>query len=1185
MQIKLMRLKLYKRLMRSGIQSFEWTPTKQLMLIIGSNGSGKAQPYDALVKIPDGWKRMGDVQVNDMVIARDGTPTKVLGVYPQGKQTIYKFTFGDGRTTRATGDHLWKVYHGGSIYPIQPRILNTLEIIEHLKGSRGHLLWVDLAESEQNADKMFPIDPYTLGVIIGDGCLTSGVVLSKPDEFIFDKIKTRLPVGLELVKRKVDKCLTYAIKASEQTSVRGYNNQKVNQLTLDLRACGLDNKKSHEKFIPEMYLHGSTKQRLELVQGLMDTDGYIDKSSTCSYSTTSPILAKQVEYLIRSIGGIANTSERITQFTTTMGAKKDGKISYTVNIRYKRPSELFSLPRKKSRANDNGQYANSLKLKIASVDVDGFEEAQCIAVDHPEHLYITDNFVVTHNTSIMDELSALPARHKAFIKGGEKEFHCYHNGNFYILKSVYDHGTGRHSFIRNDEELNSGGTFKIQEDLCFQEFGLTREIHDIMTGRTLFTDLSTAERRKLLTKMSVVNLDYAFDIFQKLKIESRSQKGTVDTITRRLVNENHDIPSDAEMQLMRESNQKLNERLNQLFTARQPNVKQGFNNEEEASTALAKLVERAKALLYSYPKVAKGFNANSREAFAAEKQLVAGQCSAIQAVIQRMAEELESLRGSSTADFEVSPDQLSNLESEITTLESTIATGGAELNRVITQLPIVNLDLTNDPLRRLEGMFSRWMASINAFPENTEGYIARSTYDKVIQNIQSNLAKRRQMDAAYQTASQRLSRLKGCDSVVCIKCEHEFKPGVDETEGPRLEEYINQLTVKMDEIDLAVKQDEEYVELYKDYRGHVSNFASIQSEYSDFALLWDHLAKSQIMFRTPKALLVDAIAWHEAMKKFISIRVDSARLESLQSRLRTLKEIDSDAVAYTRKRTMELEHAISDKYREQTEANQFFRDIEQGERDIESMNREINDILERYVEWRRRAMSHVEWLLDKAYESEITETQLQLAEGTRRLNISEQRENSIRVLENEVNSAREVASDLNLLIKALSPNGGLLGKYLMGFMQGVVSYVNAFIGEVWTYPMEVLPSKVEKDELDYNFPLNVSNGAVIADDISLGSDSQLEIVNFSFEQAVRKFLGMEDYPLFLDEFGRTFDEQHRANLIPFISRLIENGHYKQIFFISHFQSEHGAFNSAEYIVLDPTNITVPVQFNKNLVLG
>lgn len=788
-------------------------------------------------------------------------------------------------------------------------------------------------------------------------------------------------------------------------------------------------------------------------------------------------------------------------------------------------------------------------------------------------------------SSLLDEMSPLPSKHKNFIKEGEKEFHCYHNGNLYILKSVYGHGTGHHSFIRNDEELNSGNTFKIQEELCYREFCLTREFHDIMTGRILFTDLSTAERRKLLTKMSVVNLDYAFDIFQKLKNESRSQKGTVDTITRRLVNENHDIPTDADMDLMRNNNKILNERLNRLFTARQPNVKQGFRDEEEASTALAQLVERTKTVLYSYPKIPQGFNSGTKERFSTEKQIVAGQCSAIEAVIHRMAEELESLRGSNTVDFEVSPDQINSLETEIVELEKKIKVDEANFKQRNSKFPIINVDLSNNPLGRLDGMFNRWMNSINAFPDNTEGYISRHAYEGTVHNIQSNTAKRRQMDSAEQTANQRLARLKGCDLVKCVKCDHVFKPGVDESEGPKLEEYISNLRDKMAEIDLVIKADEEYIELYKEYRSHVSNFSSINAEYSDYSELWDALAESQVMFRSPRSIMKDATEWHTAMQMYIAVRQGLQRKEMLQTRLKTLKEIDSDAVAYTRKRILELEHSIADKYKEQSEVQLFFREIERGERNIEQMNKEIENILSRFTDWRTRAINHTEWLLDKAFESEITETQLALAEGTRKLNISEQRETSIRVLENEVNSAREVSSDLNLLIKALSPNGGLLGKYLMGFMQGVVSYVNAFIGEVWTYPMEVLSSKVEKDELDYNFPLNVSNGAVIAEDISQGSDSQLEMVNFSFCQAIRKFLKLDDYPLFLDEFGRTFDEQHRANLIPFISRLIENGAVNQVFYISHFISTHGAFNNAEYLVLDPTNITVPVSFNKNAVIG
>lgn len=789
-------------------------------------------------------------------------------------------------------------------------------------------------------------------------------------------------------------------------------------------------------------------------------------------------------------------------------------------------------------------------------------------------------------SSVLEELSPLPAKHKGFIKGGVKEFHCYHKGSQYQLRSVYDHGTGRHSFIRDDEELNSGGTFKIQEDLCTQEFDLTREYQDILTGRIQFTDMSTAERRKILTKMSVVNLDYAFSTFDRLKVESRSQKGTVDTITKRLVTENHDIPTDAEMDLMRKSNKVLNERLNRLFTARQPQVTRGFNTEAEATLQLERLIERAKTVLYQYPKLPAAMVYTDHATFLQEKQLVAEQCSAITAVINRMAEELESLRGTNTADLEVSPEQIALLSTKVHDLEVALQLETSAFKAIpVGVLPIVtNLDLSNNPAERLDGLFNRLMHSLNAFPNNETGYLSRASYNGVLQNIQTNIHKRRELDSAYQTASQRLSRLKACDSVVCVKCDHEFKPGVDESEGPKLEQYISNCSDSMDSLDLAIKADEEYIDAFKEYQVHVNNYAAINAEYSEYSDLWDSIASTQLVFRTPKQLVQMLVEWHTAMRCYLSLRNNTEYLLTQQRRLATMKEIDSDAVAYTRKRGIELEHEIATYYQSQAETNALYQAICSGERSITELTNELQTIISEYDEWHTKAMAHTEWLLDKAFESEITETQLQLAEGTRRLNLSEQREHGIRVLENEVNTAKESASDINLVIKALSPNGGLLGKYLMGFMQGVVSYVNAYIGEVWTYSMEVMPSRMDRDELDYNFPLNISDGAVVADDISLGSDSQLEMVNFSFCQAMRKFLGLEDFPLFLDEFGRTFDEQHRANLIPFISRLIENGQHKQIFYISHEPNLHAAFSHTEYMVLDPLNITVPMTYNKNVVI-
>lgn len=793
-------------------------------------------------------------------------------------------------------------------------------------------------------------------------------------------------------------------------------------------------------------------------------------------------------------------------------------------------------------------------------------------------------------SAMMEELSPLPTPSKAtrgadnYAPGGEKEFHCYHNGSLYVLLSQYGHGTGKHSFKRDDEELNQGGTFKIQEDLCFQEFGLTREFHDICTGRLQFTKMSTAQRREILTKMSVVDLTHAFKVFNILKGESRSQKGTVDTITRRLVNENHDIPSDTEISQMKHDNGVMSERLNGLFMARQPNQQQGFRDTDEATQVLEQLLSKAKTALYTYPTLPELLKANNETEYMDEKRLVQEQCAAIQAVINRMAEELESIRGVSAADMEVSPDQMANLETEIKECNTTIDSLFKDINALSVKFPMINMDLSNNPHQRLSSMFQRWYEITNAFPDNTEGYFSNAKIESVRESLSVLLSRRRELDRAEQTASQRLARLKACDTIACPKCDHEFKPGIDETEGEKLETYLSQVRDAMTETDLSIRREEEYLDSAKEYKGHIHGFVQMTREYSDFNPLWDYITEHQFMFRTPSAIKLDMTQWHTKMDMLILLHQYQADAERMTKRLANLNDIDRDAVAYNRNRCTTLEHEIQDKYYEQSTTTAYLQQINRGEIDIRRMNSDINEIIVGYQSWRQRAMQHVEWLLDKAYENEIREVQVKLAEGTRILTTMEQREFSLRVLEGEVENARETQADLNLLIKALSPNGGLLGKYLMGFMQGVTTLVNAYIAEIWTYKMEVLPSKVEKDELDYNFPLSISDGTLIAPDISRGSDSQLEMVNFSFCQAMRKFLHLEHFPLFLDEFGRTFDEQHRDNLIPFIARLIENGQHSQIFYISHYVSTHGAFNQAEFMVLDPTNVTVPEHYNKNCVI-
>lgn len=353
-------------------------------------GTGKAQPLSSKVRIPGGWKKMGEIQVGDEVIGRDGKPTKVLGVYPQGTKDIYKITFADHRQVRCCGEHLWEVHSGNRREHLQKKVISTLEIMEIMeRESDNGRISVPLIEPEEGTYVDFVIEPYILGLLLGDGGMGNNALgISTPDEFIVEYLKENLPDNLTLnaaggvsyrISRKRDRLNTRHSYIDE------------------LRRLGLAGKRSWEKSIPREYLEASKAQRLALVQGLLDSDGYIDKNSSVSYCTTSQQLSEDFEYLVRSLGGTAKTSTKYPEYTY-LGEKKTGRLAYNTTVRYKKPSELFQLPKKKERTNDNGQYCANLRLRIEKIEKDGRTAAQCIMVENPEHLYVTDGFTVTHNT-------------------------------------------------------------------------------------------------------------------------------------------------------------------------------------------------------------------------------------------------------------------------------------------------------------------------------------------------------------------------------------------------------------------------------------------------------------------------------------------------------------------------------------------------------------------------------------------------------------------------------------------------------------------------------------------------------------------------------------------------------------------------------------------------------------------
>jgi len=361
---------------------------------------GKAQPLSSLVKTQDGWKRMGGLQLGDPLASIDGQPSVVEGIYPQGFRRAYRVTFSDGRFTRCCGEHLWAVGKNHHAWGSDNhRIITTYEIAEILERnkSRQVFLSIPVVSGDFGREEKLPLDPYLLGILLGDGCLTdSSPTLSTADEDVLQQVRNIVgQYGCE-----VSPNAGYDYRIVQSGNGRGiYCPNPVAEI---LRGLGLYGKDCFDKFIPKQYLATSKEGRLQLLAGMINSDGTVGKKGVVSVSTASLQLARDVQELVWSLGGTSRVNGPYKKNYTYGGRVLEGAPGYIVSIIMKNIGDVPLITRKRERLNLAKEQTP--RLSIVSVVPDGVEEMQCIKVSHPSHLYVTDNYIVTHNTSLALEI-------------------------------------------------------------------------------------------------------------------------------------------------------------------------------------------------------------------------------------------------------------------------------------------------------------------------------------------------------------------------------------------------------------------------------------------------------------------------------------------------------------------------------------------------------------------------------------------------------------------------------------------------------------------------------------------------------------------------------------------------------------------------------------------------------------
>lgn len=363
------------------------------LLESGARGLGKAQPLDCPVFTEHGYRPMGSIKLGDKVYGADGKLHNVIGVFPQGLKPIYEIEFTDNSKTLCAEEHLWTVRDNKDM---KMKTLTTKEIIDAGVLRNGHLasgkyrearFKLPLTQALQFEHKDMLISPYLIGCLLGDGCFSECIGLTTYDEYIKNYLEEE--VSKYDYKLSIDR-KTYIPIQINKTNHNIYKDEIVR--------LGLWKHTSYDKFIPEEYLYNDAESRLALLQGLMDTDGYADRRGSNTYlSTCSEQLAKDTLFLAQSLGATGYIKHKTNCTYKYKGEVRPCKDQYIVTI--KLPSNLnpFRLERKASRMNPNRIEP---QRNIRSITYVGEQECQCIVIDSDEHLYLTNDLIVTHNSEV-----------------------------------------------------------------------------------------------------------------------------------------------------------------------------------------------------------------------------------------------------------------------------------------------------------------------------------------------------------------------------------------------------------------------------------------------------------------------------------------------------------------------------------------------------------------------------------------------------------------------------------------------------------------------------------------------------------------------------------------------------------------------------------------------------------------
>ncbi|QVD49383.1 hypothetical protein LUCX_313 [Xanthomonas phage vB_XciM_LucasX] len=778
-------------------------------------------------------------------------------------------------------------------------------------------------------------------------------------------------------------------------------------------------------------------------------------------------------------------------------------------------------------------------------------------------------------SSLLYELSPLPAAAADYIKDGFKIIHLSHRGQQYVLTSTLK--TGKHSFRCNEEEFNPGGTGEVQKMLVQQHFGITRDIHELMTGELRFTQMSPAERRKWITAISKVDYAYAMATFKRIASRTRDQQGALKHVNQRLTQETHNLQALSDLEGLDERAAKLQEELNVLMLERIPNLPSFTNQQQRIHQLCDQIVADSREFFKSLAYLPNGKHYQSNDDVNLDLQRLDSNLNATQTMLDRMGNEYSEME---TVVNAVQMDAGEDLDD----LPHLIEQQQLENERWrATPTVFTNLLGPEEIQRDWRAIADEVIVTFRSLPDNRDRRYSNESMQHARDEVQRQQNFIDGTMAKISNLQTRMAAMREAQETQCPSCKYIWRPGYSDEEMQQIQEQVTYLGTEVDRVRVLRKEREAFLEeadgyaaLYRRFRGFVQGYPRLQP-------LWDYILTNQLLLNDPKSNVALFEVWRVDLDANVQWQIGLKRLQhylDVQERQNSLGDQGHfnrrmlrlhEEIAQATQQLFEqrLERGMVDKYyRKLVRAQELGQRMEAAYTEIERIRAGLLDAIRNEV-------------IDETVRSH----QLEMGGILRKLSEKEGQAGIVRDLETSRADVEVDVEAMRLLTAALSPNEGLIAEQLSGDIGCLVAQLNSIIASIWTYGMKVISCGLDTGELDYKFPVEFETHDNRPVDVSKTSKGQRQVIDLAFQLTAMLYMDFTDYPLFLDEPGEGFDEQHRIGLMSFVKQLMDANQHSQLFMISHYASGHGSFVGAETLVLDASNISVAGDYNKHAVLA